>query len=241
MKHFLRTFIICIPILLFVGCMTNEEKANALIQDTFTQHQDYYTDYLPLATRLDTAYNVPINNLAVLEMADDVFNYKLKELELQKEINILRDKAYSTGKAYWDLSTEEVKEARLQITRKRKELKEVAIKRVEAIQQLGKAIATLDNSKVVGWTILHTFRYKNKEGMTVVPTFVILADSSFSTVIRVITDEAAAEYTKVFEQAQRKDENKKMKADYQQELRQLAILEQDLLDGNDEALIKFLF
>ena len=178
-------FISIMLAMLMVGCASNEQKAEKLIRADLEEILLDFDSYEPIKTTVKEAKQTMYNDTAcrnkatVLKATMNVALEYAKQGESAKEhMDIWTPSHYST------------KYARAQYAKYREEYINNMEKGQAAYdlamvigRELKKKIAALDTSKVIGWSVTHRFRCKNRGGDHTIGEFRYLIDSDFSKVI----------------------------------------------------------
>lgn len=212
MKHLIKAFLLCTLMCSLVGCKSNEQRANELIKDYMFKHLHDFSSYEPVETQVDTAYNIPINNAQVFQLAKDAVEHKEKADEYQGEAEYANRKKNIWSDSYSSYGRQQYKEAFEEQKEQTKNYTAEMLAVANDLTEMYQIISGLNQDEVLGWSVVHSFRCKNRGGNTSLSEYLFIVDKKFETILSVITDDDdLTECGKMIEMALLPDQVQKLK------------------------------
>lgn len=172
-------------IALLVSCASNEQKAEKLIKTDLEENMYDFESYDPIKTTVSEAKQVMYNDTACRNRALRLYaaiqlsaNYLIQSEEAKEHMEIWTPSHYAT--AYHRSQYVKYREQYLDNKEKAKQVYNVAVRIGKQLQGM---VAALDTSKVMGWSVSHRFRCKNRTGESMICNVRYLVDSGFSNVV----------------------------------------------------------
>jgi len=173
------TSVLLIALFFLASCKSNEQKAGTLIRERLNLTLNDFTSYEPLETKIDSAFRSGLLDSSIVnrtkifvEVMDDYErNSELARTAL-RHADVVGSLNYSAyAKAQWDKYQAQFKEYEWQCIWSGTTAKNLDKTIREMIDSLG--------NDFVGWSILHRFRAKNKDGNYEVYDYLFVADPGF--------------------------------------------------------------
>lgn len=175
----------CAVALIFTSCtLTNEEKAEKLIQESLKGTLYHPDSYEPISTRVDSAF-INFENLAkVGELCEELGDLLDKESEYQKEmLSAERSKSiYAPNGWYYDLHSQTMyNQYKQEYEEYKAKLEKLAPKIDSALSELRKVSNDIYTEEFTGWIVSHRFTSKNGANtMTMPGDMVFVCDAEFT-------------------------------------------------------------
>ena len=163
----------CAVALIFTSCtLSNEEKAEKLIQESLKGTLYHPDSYEPISTRVDSAF-INIENLVkVGELFEELGNLLIKESEYQREmLSAERSKSiYAPSGWYYDSHSQTMyNQYKQEFEENKAKLEKIAPKIATTIDKLKEVSKNIYSEEFTGWIVTHRFTSKNGANTMTIP------------------------------------------------------------------------
>lgn len=171
--------------LIFTSCsLSNEEKAEKLIQESLKSTLYHPDSYEPISTRVDSAF-INFENLAkVGELCEELGDLLDKEQEYQRELKSAESimSIYAPTRYYYsEHSRVEYNQHKQEYEEYKAKLEKIAPKIAATLGELREVSQNLYSDEFTGWIVSHRFTSKNGANtMTIPGDMIFVCDTEFT-------------------------------------------------------------
>lgn len=186
MKHL---FHVLACLLFFVGCQSQEDKANKLIDEYMFKHLHDYKSYEVVETTIDTLYNSPFSDSECINLAMKA-NKHLEETIDYGDDAESDERSMDIWSGGWSsTSRNEYKKAyKSWLTNKKGEM-QARIDFLNVAKGILEKAETLSGKEQIGWIVTHKFRSNTLGGNTSLGTYLFFMDKDFKKILATYDDD----------------------------------------------------
>ena len=175
----------CAVALIMISCtLSNEEKAEKLIQESLKGTLYHPESYKSISTQVDSAFTNFENLAKVGELCEELGDLLDKESEYQREYRSAESSKsiYAPNGWYYDEhSRVKYNQYKQECEEYKTKLEKIAPKIATAISELREVSQNLYSDKFTGWIVSHRFTSKNGANtMTIPGDMIFVCDTEFT-------------------------------------------------------------
>lgn len=182
MKKIIRGIVLVLCSVFLFSCASREKKAEALVKAHLNTVLNDFSSYEPVSTKVDTLYDIPPFNPAIIEKAIELIASEKQRDKYREEANDAYEEASLWASSFSSYGTSKFENAQA----KHLELSISMVKEILKEEKLEKEIVELsqgmDYTKQIGWMITHQFRSNNTMGAPILQDCLCMADLDLKTV-----------------------------------------------------------
>ncbi|MBQ7422779.1 MAG: hypothetical protein IJV27_11665 [Prevotella sp.] len=201
MRGFLKFgLVVFATTLLAISCKSNEQKAEALIKDYMFKHLHDYNSYEIVETKVDSAYNRPFYDKAVMSAALSAVKANKETKEHYPKYNRAKSTMEIWEDSFSSAGRREYRNARKEYLTEFKKFTESFLEYNKSMFAIASTLDTLER-QFIGWVVDHKYRCNNRDGNTVLGNDMFVMDRKFK-VILFHFDNDDEEYSEAIDQIQ---------------------------------------
>lgn len=162
--------------LCFIGCASNTQKAEKLIQEDLYKTLFDYESYEPIETTISEAHACFIYDSAVYTIGDEI-------AFLKESIDILREGANENAEQFQYLSGYRLENAKEKQYMLLDTCYYMCMSWYGYIDTLRQLCSNIDTTSVIGWCVNHKFRCKSKDGTPNIVDKTYIVDNHFKKIL----------------------------------------------------------
>lgn len=185
MKRFITPILFAFTLMFCIGCQSNEEKSNALIQKYLLEKLHNYDSYTQIESNFEKAYNTPLNNSICRQHATNIVRIRNNYQDGMKVLTHQLEEAglIAEGEEFSGYS-KEILNRYPEILETKKRIDNLDPLLSNEISQLSSQ--SFDETEYIGYSVNHKFRYKDSADNPTTGNYYFLFDKELNNILFVI-------------------------------------------------------